>query len=602
MRNKEFSPTTSSETQAEMIRKGLRARGEKTLNANLAALSQRKEELLKRRAEIDAKLAELGANEQTPMDASAPSESTDDSELEVTIEPVDSHELEETTELSEHAKNTIKRAKKNSGIRQAITGAAALALAGVIMLGVTSSAKKTERAQPDTSPVVATEEENSQEIAKGIRDGYDEEGMWLSTNHAIEKDGKWNYNSYKFANASVLAEKFDLDETEMVKYVAENQSESFADYLANFPSTLQPEGFKGLSILEAERRLESLSDDEYESIKQHFNSIMDDAFTRRVDVSGNFNNAFMRLKDKSGPITHDNMELVRCTSYEAKRFTEFYWLDEYGNPIGSMLVKMSPVYDRDGNITSYDGCLQVITPKGTVPDTHEGMEEITDTDPEGEETEERDQTEDTETDTGEPEDDTTEERTSGGDPDTGEPEDDTTEERTSGGDSDPEPTPIIEDETIIIPKDSENLTRIDNHINDDIAEDINTEKITITPTEDVTKVEEITEMPAAEEYHAPAPEIVQNEPSKEAEPVQIASPDQTSTNNSQPTNVISEENNYTTDLGGANAANAAESPVEANPEAQSAADAAEIPIEEAPAPEDVGGTELNDILRGLGIF
>ena len=592
MRNKEFSPTTSPETQAEMIRKGLRARGEKTLNANLAALSQRKEELLKRRAEIDAKLAELGANEQTPMDAPAPSESTDDSELEAAIEPVDSHELEETTELSEHAKYTIERAKKNSGISQAITGAAALALAGVIMLGVTSSAKKTERAQPDASPVVATEEENSQEIAKGIRDGYDEEGMWLSTNHAIEKDGKWNYNSYKFANASVLAEKFDLDETEMVKYVAENQSESFADYLANLPSTLQPEGFKGLSILEAERRLESLSDDEYESIKQHFNSIMDDAFTRRVDVSGNFNNAFMRLKDQSSPITHDNMELVRCTSYEAKRFTEFYWLDEYGNPIGSMLVKMSPVYDRDGNITSYDGCLQVITPKGTMPDTHEGMEEITDADPEGEETEERDQTEDTETDPDEPEDNTTEERTSGGDPD---PE-------PSHSDSDPEPTPIIEDETIIIPKDSENLTRIDNHINDDIAEDINTEKITITPTEDVTKVEEITEMPAAEECHAPAPEIVQNEPSKEAESVQIASPDQTSTNNSQPTNVISEENDYTTDLGGANAANAAEPPVEANPEAQSAADAAEIPIEEAPAPEDVGGTELNDILRGLGIF
>ncbi len=202
---------------------------------------------------------------------------------------------------------------------------------------------------------------------EGIYDGYGEKGMWLSN----AKGG-----AYDFASAKEAAEVCGNDAREIVKYAAENQVECFADYLANLPEELQPEGFKGLTILETEHKLESLSKEEFTSVMEYFKSTMSGAFTREITLDGTYHNAYMRLIDPSKPATHDNMELVTCTTEEhGTKATEFYWTDDGtpdGNVIGSMIVKIQ--YDENGNATG--GCIQVVLPDGTVLAVYEGMREV----------------------------------------------------------------------------------------------------------------------------------------------------------------------------------------------------------------------------------
>ncbi len=147
----------------------------------------------------------------------------------------------------------------------------------------------------------------------------------------------------------------------------------------------------------------------------------------------------------------------------------------------------------------------------------------------------------------------------------------------------PTPAPIPEPETIA-PKDYENMERIDNQIFEDIAQDIGTTEVKVTPTPEVRQ-EDITEEPAVEVYEGTAPVIIENQEAQQATPVQEQ--------------VTAPENNYSQDLGGANANEYA--PVQENVQAQEVADQAEIPIEEAPGVEDIGGAELDDILAELGI-
>ena len=192
------------------------------------------------------------------------------------------------------------------------------------------------------------------ESETGIHNGYGEKGMWLSEN----KSGR-----YAFANAAEVAEVCNNDEEEMMNYAADNQVESFADYLANLPEELQPEGFKGLSIVDTEHKLEELSEQDFKEIKKQFRGLMDKAFTRRVVANGKYDNAYMALKDINGDAIHENMDIIKCTTNEHNlEVTEFYWKDDNGNEIGSMMVKMSPVRDNDGKIVSFKGCMQVIKP------------------------------------------------------------------------------------------------------------------------------------------------------------------------------------------------------------------------------------------------
>ena len=141
----------------------------------------------------------------------------------------------------------------------------------------------------------------------------------------------------------------------------------------------------------------------------------------------------------------------------------------------------------------------------------------------------------------------------------------------------PTPTPTPSEQ--INPKDAANLERINQNILDDIAEDIGTGEVRVTPNPGVSQ-DDLTEKPSTDAYEGTEANIVQNEPSRQAEPVQ----DQ-----------ISPENNYSENLGGANTSEYA--PVQANEAAQVTANANETPINQAPT----GGQELDNVLNDLGI-
>ncbi|MBR3137915.1 hypothetical protein IKG41_01030 [Candidatus Saccharibacteria bacterium] len=434
----------------------------------------------------------------------------------------------ESSPSKEQIEETKQKAKKSSKFKRAIMtailvgGTAAAAIAAIFTGkggGNTGNQNVVEDVVDDTESISNPESE-----ARGIRDGYNETGMFAST----EKSGP-----YDFASAVEVAEVCNDDEVEMIKYTAGNQVESFADYLANLPEQLQPEGFRGLSILETEQRLESLSPEEYDNVLEQFNDTMDRAFTRRTNLNGNYDNAFMRELDANGGLVHGNVESVACTTNEQGiTVNEFFWLDQEGNEYGSMIVKI--IYGEDGEITG--GCLQVVNPEGSRPDIYEGLPDIT--------------------------------------PDA--PSTPSTPET-------PVVPPVTPPETppeTIAPKDEENMTRIDNNVLGDIAEDVGTGEVTVsqTPTSEVES-QAPTSAPAPEAYEGTSATTVPNAASTQAETVAPTSP----------------ANDYSQNRGGANADEYA--PVQANEAAQQAADQAEIPVEQAPT----GGQALDDILGDLGI-
>ena len=116
----------------------------------------------------------------------------------------------------------------------------------------------------------------------------------------------------------------------------------------------------------------------------------------------------------------------------------------------------------------------------------------------------------------------------------------------------PSETPETPPETIK-PKDSENLQRIDRDILDQVAEEIQTGQVKVTPNPGVSE-NDLTDAPADDAYEGTSPTIVQNNPSQNATPVEED---------------ISDENEYTENRGGANMGEY--SPVQENPDADAAA-------------------------------
>lgn len=524
-RGEKANNTVINEKKAENAATGER-QYTKAEQARIDELVSRYQELIgisqRMKENIAAKEQANAGGEQSPEDTTTSEDNPTSSEQQPTLE---------------NLQNTIEKAKKNRGLKGVLIATVSLVLAGIIAAGTWAmfhlNGDKNKTNLPDqpisTEAFDATLGGGENQEAKGIYDGYGEKGMWLSEN----KGG-----TYDFASAKETAEACDDDECEMMKYTSRNQVESYADYIANLPEELQPEGFKGLTILEAEKKLESLPDEEYDAIKQQFDSIIDGAFTRDVTLDGDYHNSYMRLIDPSKPATHDNMELVECTTHESgTRAVELYWTDDgtaYGKVIGTMTVKIT----RDDNGNIIGGCMQVVNPVGTHSNIYTGMSTVTDNPT---------------------------------------PENPTTPSNPTPNNPTPD-KPDTPTETIK-PKDSDNLIRIDEQIQEDIAEDIGTDEVRVTPNPGVSD-NDITDRPSSDDYQGTSPDIVQNDDSREAEPVQ----DQ-----------VSPENNYSEDRGGANADEYA--PVQDDQAAQDAADAAEIPVNEAP----IGGTELNDILGELGI-
>ena len=380
---------------------------------------------------------------------------------------------------------------------------------------------------PGDQKTNTSESESSQET-KGIFNGYNKKGMWLSSN----KGG-----AYDFASAVEVAEACNDDECDMVKYAAANQVECFADYLANLPEALQPEGFKGLTILDAEHKLESLSVDEFEAIKEKFNQIIDAAFTRDVTLDGYYHNAYMRLKDPSGPATHDNMELVECiTSEEGTKAIELYFTDDgtaNGNIIGSITIKISR---ENGNITG--GCLQVVNAIEESARVYSDLITVAENPT--------------------PEPTPTPEET----PDEPAPE--------------PEKTPDDTPDEYIESKDAYNLTVIDNNIEGDIEANIGGSDVI---NHDDLGIGDITDQPDAEDYEGTQATIVESDTAAAAEEL--------------PQEYVTSDNDYTVDLDGAHSDEYA--PVQSDESADAAAAQEEIPISEA----TVDGEALDEVLNEL---
>lgn len=354
--------------------------------------------------------------------------------------------------------------------------AAALAVVGITALAVGGYAainyfgNQSDTAPLDTPPAVTatapveTPTQNPEiKEARGVYDGYGETGMWVEANGV--EDGIWRAgeNGVKFADASKLAEICDHDEVEMVKYTTDNEVESLGDYVANIASRVKvdqiaglPDGvslddFSSMSIVEADEYLESMDAETYDAKKQGFDAIMDLAFTRPVVLNGEYDNAFMPLKDAKGGITHENMQLAHCKTKESGTpATEFYWLDKDGNEVGSIIAKIGRV-DNGGAEFDFTGCTQVVNKKGTNPDVYKDVPEIKeDGTPEdnggGTPEEHHDKEDDDDTGGGDPEDgggtpedhhEEEEDDTGGGDPEDG---DDTPDDGTPD-DGDPEPGP-----------------------------------------------------------------------------------------------------------------------------------------------------------------
>lgn len=150
-------------------------------------------------------------------------------------------------------------------------------------------------------------------------------------------------------------------------------------------------------------------------------------------------------------------------------------------------------------------------------------------------------------------------------------------------------------------KDAENLERIDNQIEENIEEDINTDDFDPGTTEDVTTEEQPTEKPSSDEYTGTGntDDTIVNH---------VENNDNTGTDGGggegggteTPTDVgeVSDENNYSENLGGANADNSEQNPVQPDVAGQNAADNSAIPVENAP---DTGSDEFISILEDLGI-
>ena len=445
----------------------------------------------------------------------------------------------------------------NKGLKKIFLKIGAMALASAISIGAFLAYRNNKDNGGGNVPPIALEQiqDNNEvnlntpevkEAEMGIKDGYGEKGMWLSEN----KSGP-----LAFASATEVAEACDGNEKEMVKYTTRNQVESFADYLANLPEQIQPEGFKGLSLKETEAKLEGLSPEEYTKVKEYFDGVIENSTVRKIDINRQCMNAYMDKIDPNGEAVHKNMELVACATNENIRACEFVFHDDEGNEIGSLISKI--IYDQDGNIVG--GCMQVINMKEGTTIYHEL-------------------------------------RTVPGDTPTSQtpdnpvipvvpvapekPDEPVTPEKPDKPVTPEKPDKPVTPEKPDIPtelesKDAENMIRIDNNIQKDIAENIGSEKVTVEQT--TVTPEEVTTQPVS--TNETAPTIVQNEAAPEAT---VINP--------------SEYNSIAEDLGGANVGYEY-APVQSDEVAQAIADAAEIPINQAPASEQ----DINDALSDLGI-
>lgn len=590
-----FQSQDSHESIGEEERQTYEARGEKVMTAaERAAKAKRLEEIRKRKQEIQAeqaRRAEAAAAKQPVAEEPAPTPS--EIPIEHSGHSEEKTEQDKTTVVAE----TTKKAKKNPALRNVLIAATSIALAGAIGFGILSSTfgKKSESAPaPAPAPAVETIEDTGEKDELRLQYDYTE---WADFEH------KSSHNAY----GTDYSDCYGDDEKTTAGFL--QKAESMPEALASYKSIFFEDEQKELGIWDmTEKELEEYMSDE--------NSPEAAAMQRRL-----LDAIAVILNDKENTKWEYNLEDNAENSYYV------IWEDENSDGIQTPdemhlgysvsarhHAPQANLYrrakDKNGDwvkvldLNLYCG-FQPNTPTDTPPD----VPLIPDEEPSGAEGTGEEGTGSESEGTGE--EGTGSEGEDTGSEGTGSEGEDTGSEGTGSEDTGSESEGTGTEgtgtenegtgeegtgtETVVTPKDEENLTRIDEQIEEDIETDVHTGDIIITPTEDVTEVEEITEEPAAEDYHEPAPVIVKNEAAEEAEPIQgdaeTGVPSQ-----------ISPENDYSEDRGGANEDNAPAQPVVADQEAQDKADAAEIPIDEAPGVDDIGGQDLDDILADLGIY
>ena len=186
-----------------------------------------------------------------------------------------------------------------------------------------------------------------EETYEGIRDGYDQPGMYIDANS--EK------GTHKFANASMMQESMPegADAREYIKAVGGAEVEAMASYIFAMSEKF-PEEYQGLTDTEIEQKLESLSDKEFEGIRDYFNEVIDRANAEGTVLNGEYENFWIAQKEKGGDYSHENMELRHCVTKEKDTLaTKLSWDDG-----GTMVVKLGQ--DENGN---WNGCVQVVFEK-----------------------------------------------------------------------------------------------------------------------------------------------------------------------------------------------------------------------------------------------
>lgn len=565
------------------------------------------------RAMADANAAAEAVSEATAeADANA-----DTNDLEVAVDQVRNAEQEEAA--PDHSE-IIEKAKKHPGLKNTLAYAGICAMVGVILTPIAyhmlkpSEEKKVESSNPqdadwykeyygrkhwhnpqDADWYNKYYSRNAGEVerAQGIIDGYGEQGMWLDKN----KPGK----GFAFANAAEVAKVCYNNPKEMMKYTGRNQVESLAAFIGSMPDRVRPEGFKGLSILQANFKLENISDEAYDKVLAEFNNAIDVSKADAEVVSGTYHNVYMAYRTEDGRrvgandtyfdearnVTHDNMELVRCKTNESNtEVTRFTWTyrSEGGSIMAeSMIVKIGP-----------EGCIQPISKDG------KGMDNIGEIDNEDE----------GDDDGGKeipkviiPE--------KGDDDDTGDKDtsDEGTGDEDTGDDDTPDSTPSTDPTiTILKSKNPERVAQLDKESHEEIAEDVHTGELKVEQTPEAAVdsgkgvFEKTTNPTTSEERRedfGKAPEIVTNNTVNPAPVINLEQP--VSTPDNIQANQIAPENNPAENLGGANYQNPSENtppPVTPNVEAQAQADANEMTQEEA---RNMSQAEIDDIFASLGL-
>lgn len=604
--------SSNSETNVESLRAEYQARGHE-VNQEVA---KRREALLKRKAELEAKLKAAGVNIESVQseskqpkpeppklapDAVPKSQSgsyfdaldytphtppTPPTPATEAPAPKPTQEIPEAkVEVAEFSPAEVaEKSRKNSNYRRIVTeavilSAAALAAAGVMIGSALSSKNKKEA--PTANPVVTEssvsdnnlgeETVSDNEIENTMYSGETIHGVKYDYAEYADRDNKISFNAYGYDYSDQYNDR--EKSTEGILGIAEREPEALASYAYSIFTDEEKEelGIKGLNMVEIDEKFDQDGGGELQgNLLNKFSDILKDEKNTsfkfyKQNGTEETNYVYFIDENNDGNYTPDELHL----EYDTKTRSKAPQVDINRTIIGKdgkgKTVKMLDLNMECGYQPNYERAPAGVPKSGSKPVAEKTKQPTNKV--------------------------TTPSSTPTSKPVTPPSTPPKSPEPITITDQIPTPTPvppiiIPEPDPIPVspevpkPKDTENLKRIDEKIEKDIEDDIGTDDLVITPNPGVSD-EDITEKPSDEDYTGTQPNIEQNEESKTAEIVQPTQP----------------ENNYSEDKGGANDENGYK-PIQENDSGKKEADQKEIKQENAPT----GEKELENALRNIGIY